>query len=136
MAKNYNIQTVSEHLDSGDLVAEIGGLVAAGMTRYVTFIRVESMAGDNAAGSKVFFCSASISGALTCASATALQKMVIKIASASTVGRKDVMVPPSPDTEHPLFTITAGSYLRALLSTSTALIATGSVQIFVQYFDE
>jgi len=134
MAKNYNVQTVSENINSGARAAEIGGLVAAGMTRYVTFIRVVPMAATNDRGSKVFFCSASISGAITCASATVTQKMVILIATASTVGNKAVAVPVSPDTEHPLFTIAAGSYLRALLS--SAVTMTSSVQIFVQYYDE
>jgi len=134
MAKNYNIQTVSENLNTGAPTAEIGGLVADGMTRYVTFIRVTPTAPTHDRGSKVFFCSAAISGSILPASATLTQKMVILIASASTVHNKDVMVPSRPDTEHPLFTVAAGSYARALLSTAATM--TSSVQIFVQYFDE
>jgi len=136
MAKNYNIQTVSEHLDSGDVHAEVGGLVADGMTRYVTFIRVEPLSSDNNTGAKVFFCCAAISGSITAASATLTQKMVVYIATATGAGRKDVSIPASPDTEHPLFTVAAGNYLRALLSTANVIVATGSVQIFAQYYDE
>jgi len=133
MAKNYNIQTVSEHLDHGDLHAEIGGLVADGMTRYVTFIRVNPLTPANNASSKVYLCCAAISGSITAASATLTQKMVILIASAS-ASDKAIMVPDRPDTEHPLFTVAAGSYLRTLLSSVGP--ATSSVQIFAQYYDE
>jgi len=135
MAKNYNIQTVSKRLDSGSTVITIGGLVAAGMTRYVTFIRVNPLSSDNNTGAKVYLSSAaSVSGAITCASASLAQKMVVYIATATTAGRKDVMVPPSPDTEHPLFTVASGAYLNAFLSTTAT--GTGSVSLFVQYYDE
>jgi len=138
MAKNYNIQTVSEHMDEAAAASHtvnIGGIVAAGMTRYVTFLRVNPLTPANNGGSKVYLCSGAASVGLTGASATLAQKIVIEILSSVNNPNKHVMVPPAgPDTEHPLFTVASGAYLNAHLATAGA--ATSSVQLFVQFYDE
>lgn len=135
MARNYEIQTRNVGLNQATLTLDIGPVVAAGMTRYVTFIRVNPLEPSNDEGSKVYLCCGAVA---TSASSDTLasdtQKIVICAASASTAGNKSVAVPASPNTEHPLFTIASGAYLCAHLSTVATYSA--SVQLFVQYFDE
>ena len=61
--------------------------------------------------------------------------MVVCIASETSANFKEVMIPPGgPDTEHPLFTIASGAYLRSHLT--SAAVSDGSAIVFVQYFDE
>jgi len=136
MAKNHNIQTVSLHMGAAAAsdTQTIGAVVAAGMTRYVTFIRANPLSPTYSEGSRLYLCSGTVAEAESDAEATAAQKLVLRIASASTVGRKDVMLPSTPDTEHPLFTVAAGAYLRAHLASAGSM--SGSVALFVQYFDE
>ena len=137
MAKNYNLQTFSRHFDAAAAASHIqtvGTAVPAGMTRYVTFLRVNPLDLSNDLGSKVFFCSGAVSGPVTLTAASGAQKMTVHIASASTVGNKDVMVPESPSTEHPLFTIASAAYMTVYLA--SAALLSGSVQVFVQYFEE
>jgi len=141
MAKNYNIRTFSAHLDAGagSHDVNIGSQVPAGMTRYVTFITVTPEATSNTEGSKVWICSTALGSAAAPAASTdtlasAAQKMAIRIASASTVGNKNVVIPQSPDTEHPLFTVASSAWLCAHLSSVAPM--TSSVTLFVQYYDE
>jgi len=139
MAKNYNIRTVSDQLAgvAASSTISIGPVVPAGMTRYVTFILVTQDQSPANEGSLVYFCSgATAAAASTDALASAAQKMGISMPAAVSAGRgrKDFMAPPTPDTEHPLFTVASAAYLRAHLST-TATMST-SVTVFVQYFDE
>jgi len=137
MAKNYNIQTDSVHLaeTAASHTITIGAVVPAGMTRYVTFIRATPLTAANNVGSKVYLCSTVVAGAASAATACAAQKLVAHLVNATAANNKDVMVPASPDTEHPLFTVAAGAYLRAHLATDVAAF-TASVQLFVQYYDE
>lgn len=137
MSRNHNIltvSTVSVGSAAGTDTALIGAVVPAGMTRYVTFIRANPLAPTNSEGSKIYLCSTALNRATTDALASIAQKMVISVASASTVGCKNVMVPPSPDTDHPLFTIASGAYLYAHQPVAAAM--SSSISLFVQYFDE
>jgi len=138
MAKNYNIQTRSFHMDEAAIASHtvtIGAIVPAGMTRYVTFLRLNPLAPTNAGSSKVYLCSGDATVGSTAAEACAAQKIVIETASVVSARSKNVMMPPGgPDTEHPLFTVASGAYLRAHLA--TAGTGTASVQLFVQFFDE
>jgi len=140
MAKNYDIKTESVHLAAAAVTSTVavGSDVAAGMTRYVTFVRFglgnSAMA---AKGSKVFLCSGTgTASADTDNRASATQKLVLVLASVSAGGAADLstQVPESPNTEHPLFTIAAGKALIAHRSTVAGLSA--SAYLFVQYFDE
>ena len=145
MAKNYDIKTVSKFLHDQSTVA-LGSSVAAGMTRYVTFLRVTPLTVAGNLGSKVFICSTSASDTVTNASTASMtQKMVLNIPSAILVGcatipvtgpwvNKEVQVPDTPNTEHPLFTIAASKFLTAHVSTAAG--QTAPVQLFAQYFDE
>jgi hypothetical protein len=137
MAKNYNIQTWSKRFDAAaaaSSVQTIGSVVPAGMTRYVTFIRVNPLEPGNDLGSRLFLCSGTVADASTPAAASTAKKLLVRIASSPVVGDKNVSIPASPDTEHPLFTVAAGAYLIAHLPST--VLCSGSVQVFVQYYDE
>ena len=139
MARNYNIQTRSEDLGgvaaggAGNNVT-IGPVVPTGMTRYVTFFRVTPMAPSNREGSLVQLCSGTVAEAFSDAEASGAEKMAIRIASVSSIGSKDVILPSLPDTEHPLFTVASGAYLRAHQPVAAKM--SSSISLFVQYYDE
>ena len=134
MARNYNIQTRNVGVDAATYTLDIGPVVPAGMTRYVTFIRANPLNPSNQEGSKIYLCSTALNLATTEALASIAQKMVIFVATAATSSVKNVMIPPSPDTDHPLFTIASGAYLYAHQTCSANL--SSSVALFVQYYDE
>lgn len=133
--KNYNIitKTVRAKGSSGSAVA-IGSSVAAGMKRYVTFIRINQAAGTKNVGSKLWFCStAASSTASTTAAANSAMKLMVLIPSA--VGaNKVVQIPDKPDTENPLFTIAASRWLS--VRSSKLQLGSASCSIFVQYYDQ
>ncbi len=136
MPKNYNIITkrvLRLKGTTGSAVA-IGSSVAAGMTRYVTFIRLEQGAGGGGLGSKVWICS---TAATATASSTALantaMKMMLLIPSAVGV-EKSITVPDSPDPENPLFTIAASKFLTA--RASKLQLGSASTTLLVQYYDQ
>ena len=139
MAKNYDIKTASKRLATSVQTVALGGVVATGMTRYVTFLRISPLTVRATEGTKVYFCSGTLSAGASDALATASQKLVTYIASAIGVLRgtptnRSESIPTTPDTEHPLFTIASGAYMTAHLS--SIAIASGSAQVFTQYFDE
>jgi len=110
--KNYNIvtKTVRAKGTTGSGVA-IGSSVAAGLNRYVTYIRINQSAGGGGLGFKLWFCS---TAATATASSTALANTAMKlmVLIPSAVGAsKTVEMPERPDTENPLFTIAASKFL-------------------------
>ncbi len=120
MPKNYNIisKTITT-LGAGTGVA-VGSSVAAGLTRYVTFIKVVQTVPTGNKGSKMWFCSST--AALSASSTTladARMKFMVLIPSA--VGaKKAVAIPESPDQENPLFTIAASNFLTVRGSKAAA----------------
>jgi hypothetical protein len=144
MAKNYDIKTASKFIVGGAAAsaayrrATIGSSVAAGMTRYVTFLRLVPMEVNGDKGSKVYICSTAASDTATTSTlASANQKMVMFIASTlgtGVAGNRSEMIPASPDTEHPLFTIASSKFLTAYIGSDLGM--SGAAQLFVQYFDE
>lgn len=135
MPKNYNIQTrtVRAKGTTGSGVA-IGSSVAAGMTRYVTLIKIMQSAGSGGKGSKMWFCStAATATASSTALASAACKMLVVINSAAG-STKNYQVPDKPDTENPLFTIAASKFLT--VRASKLQLGSNSCSIFVQYYDQ
>ncbi len=138
--KNYNIvskNTVLAKGATGSSVA-IGSSVAAGLTRYVTYIRLQTNGSGKGLGSKVWFCSAT---AAASASSTALAntraKLITYINSAyagANPSLKVMEVPDKPDTENPLFTIAASKFL--IVRQSKLQLGSASVSIFTQYYDQ
>jgi hypothetical protein len=129
MSKNHEIQTASKFI-AASAVANIGGVVPAGMTRYVTFVRIEQTTSVRFVGPRLYLCSGTASVGTTDALATAVAKLVIT----PTSDVPALALPPSPDTEHPLFSVAAGKYLNAHLASADE--ADGAGNLFVQFFDE
>lgn len=135
MPKNYNIvtKTVRAKGTTGSAVV-IGSSVAANMTRYVTYIRVNQAAAAGNKGSKLWFCStAASSTASTTAAANTAMKLMVLIPSAVGID-KVVELPAAPDTENPLFTIAASKWLS--VRSSKLQLGSASCSIFVQYYDQ
>lgn len=138
MPKSYNIVTkvVNPPNTTGAAVA-IGSSVAAGMTRYITFIAITPRSGNDTLGRKIYFCSTtSVAQASTLAKASANGKWLYRQASAS-FGAADpnYSIPRKIDTENPLFTIAASKFLT-IRQGSTVALGNGACSIFVQYYDQ
>lgn len=109
----------------------VGGIVPAGMKRWVTFIQVDPI---NPIPSAMGFYFASIPTAYpTVASvvATANRKLLMHLRGikVSAVYKGTKQIPPKANPDTPLFSIAGGSYLGV-----AATLSTGN--LFVQYFDE
>jgi hypothetical protein len=135
MSRNYDIKTVSKAIVTGSATI-IGGVVATGMKRYVTFMHVAPTEAGGTEGVKLYLASTatapSAGGASTITKASAAQKMVVIMGSATATN--SMSVPAAPDTEHPLFTVASGKYLSAFVGATAGL--SGPVNLFLQYFDE
>ncbi len=134
MPKNYNIVTrsVNPKNTTGSAVA-VGSSVAAGMTRYVTFVAISPRSGSHLKGRLVYLCSTStVNKASTNTLASAAAKMKYTQTSAS----PDVNVhfPKQINTEKPLFTIAASKFLT--VHQSSAAGQSGACSVFVQYYDQ
>lgn len=137
MPKNYDIKTVSKALVGKSSHIVIGSSVAAGMTRYVTLLKVTQTQKTAGKGSRVYFCSTTASGtAATTGAASTAQKMRVTIQSAlaSYIVDKTKVIPETPDTENPLFSIAASKWLSAYLCSVAG--ASSPVHIFAQYYDQ
>lgn len=136
MPKNYNIQTaVVNPLGTTGKPKTVGAIVAAGKTRYVTFISVTPRGDMRSAGCKLLFCSTSTEAkASTLALASAAAKYAVIIASAPGAP-KSFQSSAKIDTENPLFSIAEGRYLT-IRQASTAVIGSTACSVFVQYYDQ
>jgi len=135
MARNYNIQTARKSLITGTMKASrtaVASSVATGMTRYVTFVRLEGNSANSKLGSRVYLASAAATVSTT-ALASAGLKMVLELNSAYAMP-KAVQHPPRIDTENPLFTIAAGKYL--IVAKSALQLGSNPCTLFVQYYDQ
>lgn len=133
--KNLSVTTRTKGFvtTTGSAVA-FGSSVAAGKTRYVTFVHLSRVEGATGKGAKVWICSTSTATkASTDTLASAAAKMVIMIGSAS--GPGNVSVPDKINTDKPLFTIAASRYLTARLA-STAAKGNAAVNLFMQWYDQ
>uniref|UniRef100_A0A6M3LWJ6 Uncharacterized protein n=1 Tax=viral metagenome TaxID=1070528 RepID=A0A6M3LWJ6_9ZZZZ len=135
--KNYNIQTVRKVIAAGTVAATrtaIAATVAAGMKRYVTFVRLESNGGATNLGSRVYLVSTTAAGsAVTTAAAQAGLKMMLDLMS-NIAQPKVVQLPLRIDTENPLFSIAAGRNLSVMKS--GLAMASNPCSLFVQYYDQ
>lgn len=142
MPKNLDLITKTVYLSAAAHASQfkpIGTAVAAGMKRFVTFVRVSQRkaTGVVSGGSKVYFVSttgSAVASQTGLASAGAKLQIWIHSAAASQIVSKHIQVPEIPDTKNPLFSIAAGKWLTTYLGG----LATQSspVQVFVQYYDE
>lgn len=141
--RNYNMQTVCKQIATKSSHVVIGSSVAAGLTRYVTYVRVSQVTNGAGKGSRVVFCSAAASGTATNITvASTIAKLSIGITSAAAasavarfrVPKKTVEMPSQPDCENPLFTVAASKWLTATLGSAAGTSAT--CVVFVQYYDQ
>ena len=134
MPKNYDIKTVSKDLRGKSSHVVIGSSVAAGMKRYVTFVRIDQDANNMKRGSRVFLCSTAASNtASSTGAASTAQKMVVALQSAPSAV-KEFQSAAKIDTENPLITIAASKWFSAYLSSVAGQSA--PVNLFAQYYDQ
>ncbi len=113
----------------------IGGRVAPGQKRYVTFLAVDNRKVAGATSIALYLASNTVSnpGRATIVSAGTHRKWLLKSYGSDVTiccGKRPVCLPPlGPDPDNPLFTIASGSWLGCYSSANTATI-------FMQYFDE
>ncbi len=133
--RSMEIQTDSKHLTTSP--ANIGGLVAANMKRWVTFVALDAIDNDEAKTVRLYMASVAVSNP-TMASiiATGNRKMMLDLratgiaqATNQTPNGPPLMIPDQPNADKPLFSIAGGSYLGVYASVTSA-------NVFVQYFDE
>lgn len=137
MSRNHNVITQSVMpVNTTTSAVAVGSSVAAGMTRYVTFVAVSIASGHHTKGTKVWLCStAASSTASTPTLASANAKMVITLASDEATPDKALFQTPDKiDTDKPLFTIAAGKWFT--VAQSSAQAGSGICGVFVQYYDE
>ena len=96
MPKNNNLQTVSKQISTKSSHIVIGSSVAAGLTRYVTMLKVTQTQGaTNGKGSRVIFCSTLLSGTAsnpTAGSANGKIAVVIPSAVVSAIREQNDML--------------------------------------------
>jgi len=145
MPKNLNLVTKHGYILGGAAADKanrrkcFGSSVAAGMTRYVTGVRVSQRkaTGVVSGGSKVYFCSTAASAtASTTGTASIAAKMSVYIVSGTasqTVG-KDLCIPKQPNPDNPLFTIAASKFFSAYIC--SVALASAPVDVEVTYYDQ
>ncbi len=121
--KNYDIKTVSKVISTVNTGLSLGA-VPSGMKRWVTFVRADNVYGGE---NKLFLVSTTAETAastVTAASAGAKDRVTLQ-------SKEHFANPPKgpADPEFPLFSIAESKYL-------TAKTNRGSVNLFVQYYDE
>lgn len=145
MPKNNNIQTISKEITGKSSHIVIGSSVAAGLTRYVTMLKVTQVQGSSGKGSRVLFCSTTLSGTASNPTAgSANQKIAVVIPScvvsaeptsaATPIVVKSRQIPSMPDTENPLMTIAASKFFTAVLGSAAG--TSSPVNVFSQYYDQ
>ena len=135
MPKNYNIQT--RVIATGSTIASsavaVGSSVAAGKTRYVTFIAITPRVGATGKGRKIYFCSTTTAiHASTPTKASAAAKL--KYVQVSASAESNAHFPSEINTENPLFTIAASNFLTVFQVSAQA--GSGAANVFVQYYDQ
>jgi hypothetical protein len=130
MVRNRELKTVMKSITTLQASQNVGGLVPAGMKRWFTFIKAQSL--TLASGPRVHF--ASVPTAYpTVASivATTNLKFILPVAGSQASGAGQLgtpQVPHRPNVDAPLFSIGEGKYC--------GITSTGPANVMVQYFDE
>jgi hypothetical protein len=129
-----DLQTVSKVVSSDTAGITLGGQVAPGMKRWVSFLAVDTAA-VNAASEVVVYLASVATNVPTKASivATGNRKKIVPLEGTQlsrSSKRRPVMFPAAgPDPENPIFCIAEGAYLGVYASKTTANVS-------LQFFDE
>lgn len=121
--KNYDIKTVSKVISTVNTGLSLGA-VPSGMKRWVTFVRADNVYGGENKLFLVSTTSETAASTVTLASAGAKDRITLQ-------SKEHFANPPKgpADTDFPLFSIAEAKYL-------TAKTNRGSVNLFMQYYDE
>lgn len=131
MVRNRELVTTAMVVKDATASYTVGGIVPAGMKRWVTFILADPV---NAIPSAMGFYFASVPTAYptvaSCAAAANRKLMLhLRGVKVSAVQKGNKQIPPKANPDTPLFSIAGGSYLGV-----AATLASGN--LLVQYYDE
>ena len=131
--RNKELQSVFKVASSDASALNIGGQVPAGMTRWVTFLQIDSAIVALASSNRVHFTEVDASATQNSMITTTNRKLMVayKATSISDSSHKlPLMIPEDgPDPDAPLFSIAEEKYLGVYCTATTA-------HIFCQFFDE
>jgi len=139
MTNKYDLNTYALRNAAVSMISNIGGQIPAGKTRFLTFIRVERLAGQDP-GDPASFIEVAVGSCVTGAAdivnagsvASYHAKLILKIESAATVDmeldsfRKEVR----GSADNPILSVAGGNYMLVAFRESA------SAAVFAQYFDE
>lgn len=135
--RNTETQLLSKSVKEETAGLNLGGQVPAGMKRWVTFLSLDTMFVTGASSVRLYLASVAVSNPTkTSLVATGNRKMLLDLRCTGLVTAQDLtpdgaplMIPDTPDTEKPLFSIAAEKWLGVYASYTTANVG-------MQYFDE
>lgn len=135
--RNTETQLLSKSVEKQTAELTLGGQVPAGMKRWVTFLSLDTMLVTGASSVRLYMASVAVSNPTKASLiATGNRKMLLDLRCTGLVTAQDLtpdgaplMVPDTPDTENPLFSIAAENWLGVYTSYTTANVG-------MQYFDE
>ena len=132
--RNIELKTVSKVASSQASTLTIGGVVPAGMKRWVTFVSIDTPIIAGASQLGVYLASVGVSVPIKASLiATANRKMLIYLrstqANTDPFRRTPLQIPKIPNINTPLFSIAGGKWLGVFATKTTA-------NITLQYFDE
>lgn len=135
--RNTDTQWLSESVKEETAALNLDGQVPAGMKRWVTFLSLDSMLVTGASSVRLYLASVAVSNPTKASLiATGNRKMLLDLRCTSlftsqnqTPDGAPLMIPDTPNTEKPLFSIAAEKWLGVYASYTTA-------NVNMQYFDE
>lgn len=132
--RNQEVQSESKICSSQISSLTVGDQVAAGHTRWVTFIALDAILAANTESMRLIFASVDSATPTTSALiATSNRKYLVDLRASKllslTPDGVPFMVPRQPDVNKPLFSIGSEAYLGVYASSISS-------NLFVQYFDE
>lgn len=129
--RNREVVTTAMVVSSSVASLTVGGLVPAGMKRWVTFIQADPIAAIPEAMGLYFASVPTAYPTVASVVAAANRKLLLHLrgTQVSAVYKGNKQIPPKANPDTPLFSIAGGNYLGV-----TATLTTGN--IVVQYYDE
>ena len=135
--RNTETQLLSKSVKEETAALNLGGQVPAGMKRWVTFLSLDSMFVTGASSVRLYLASVAVSNPTKASLiATGNRKMLLDLRATGLQTVEDLtpdgpplMIPDTPDTEKPLFSIAGEKWLGVYASYTTANVG-------MQYFDE
>ena len=135
--RNTDTNFLSKSVEQETAGLNLGGQVPAGMKRWFTFLSLDTMLVTGASSVRLYMASVAVSNPTKASIiATSNRKQLLDLRCSGLVAGEDLtpdgaplMIPDTPDTEKPLFSIAADKWLGVYASYTTA-------NVNAQYFDE